>query len=161
MADALGSIGPMRDSVQVVVRQGVPFDELRAELRQLPPHSAVFLAHFRRDGRGQLFVPLDAFATLARESRAPSYGFADPMLERGVLGGAMYRHDDEGMHVARLAARVLRAPRGAPLPPVAQAESPFVADWRTLRRFNLDESRLPPGTEVRFRVPTQWSATGT
>ena len=53
MADALGSIGPMRDSVQVVVRQGVPFDELRAELRQLPPRSAVFLAHFRRDGRGQ------------------------------------------------------------------------------------------------------------
>jgi C4-dicarboxylate-specific signal transduction histidine kinase len=39
---------------------------------------------------------------------------------------------------------------------VEVAESPFIADWRTLRRFNLDESRLPPGTEVRFRVPTPW-----
>ena len=78
------------------------------------------------------------------------------MLERGVLGGAMYRHDDEGMHIGRLAARVLRTPPGAPLPPVEQVESPFIADWRTLRRFNLDERRLPPGTEVRFRVPSTW-----
>jgi signal transduction histidine kinase len=78
------------------------------------------------------------------------------MLERGVLGGAMYRHGDEGMYIGRLVARVLRTPRGAPLPPVEVAESPFIADWRTLRRFNLDERRLPPGTEVRFRVPSTW-----
>ena len=156
MADALGSIGPMGDSVQVVVRQGVPFDELQVELRQLPPHSIVFLAHFRRDGRGQIFVPQEAMATLAHESRAPSYSFADPLLERGILGGAMYRHVDEGMYIGRLAVRVLRTPRGAQLPPVELAESPFLADWRTLRRFNLDERRLPPGTEVRFRVPSTW-----
>jgi len=156
MAEALGSIGPMRDSVQVVVRQGVPFDELRAELRQLPPHSIVFLAHFRRDGRGQIFVPVEAMATLARESRAPTYRYADPLLERGILGGAMYQHVDEGTYIGRLAVRVLRTPRGAKLPPVELTESPFIADWRTLRRFNLDERRLPSGTEVRFRVPSQW-----
>jgi C4-dicarboxylate-specific signal transduction histidine kinase len=156
MTDALGSIGPMRDSLQIIVRQGGPFDSLRAELRQLPPRSVVFFAYFRRDGRGQLFVPLEAIATLARESRAPSYGFADPMLERGVLGGAMYRHDDEGMHVGRMAVRVLRARSAAALPPAELVYSPFVADWRTLRRFKLDERRLPPGTEVRFRVPSTW-----
>jgi C4-dicarboxylate-specific signal transduction histidine kinase len=156
LADALGSIGAMRDSVQVVVRQGLPFDELRAELRHLPPHSIVFLAHFRRDGRGQIFVPVEAMATLARESRVPTYSFADPLLERGILGGAMFQNVDEAMYLGRLAVRVLRTPPGTRLPPVEPAESRFFADWRTLRRFNLDERRLPPGTEVRFRVPSQW-----
>jgi C4-dicarboxylate-specific signal transduction histidine kinase len=142
--------------VQVVVRQGLPFDDLRAEVRQLPPRSILFFAHFRRDGRGRIFVPVEAFATLAREAQVPSYGFADPMLERGVVGGAMYRHVDEGTFIGRMAVRVIRTARGAPLPRVEMANAPFLADWRTLRRFKLDERRLPAGTEVRFRVPSTW-----
>src|SRR6185436_13633671 len=29
-------------------------------------------------------------------------------------------------------------------------------DWRQLRRWNISESRLPPGSEVLFREPTVW-----
>jgi hypothetical protein len=157
LADALGSLGAMRDSVRVVVRQGRSLESLRAELRRLPPHSVMFFAHYRRDDRGQVVVPLEALATLARESRAPTYHFMDPTIGTGVVGGAMVRHDDEAMRLGLLAARVLRAPVGAPLPPVELAASRFVADWRTLQRFKLDERRLPPGTEVRFRVPSTWA----
>ena len=156
LAYALDSIGPMRDSVEVVVRQGETFDSLRASLRQLPARSIVFFAYFRRDARGQLFVPLEAVAILARESPVPIYGFADPMLERGVLGGAMFRHDDEGMLVGRLAVRVLGSASGESLPPVERVDSPFMVDWRTLSRFKLDERGLPPGTEIRFRVLSTW-----
>ena len=29
-------------------------------------------------------------------------------------------------------------------------------DWRQLQRWNISESRLPPGSEVLFREPTVW-----
>src|SRR4051812_1410692 len=74
IGDALDHLGPMRDSFEVVVRRGVPFDELRTELETLPPHSVAFFAHFRRDREGRLYVPVEAIAALARASRAPSYG---------------------------------------------------------------------------------------
>jgi C4-dicarboxylate-specific signal transduction histidine kinase len=115
----------------------------------------VFFAHFRRDGRGQLFVPQEAIGTLARESRAPTYGYVDAMLERHV-GGAMFGYVDEGMNIGRLAGRVFRTPRGTPLPPVELVTAPLMANWRELRRYKLDERRLPPGTEVRFRIPSPW-----
>jgi C4-dicarboxylate-specific signal transduction histidine kinase len=156
MDDALGSIGPMRDSIEVVVRRGVPFDQLIDELRTLPPHSAVFFAHFRRDGRGQLFVPQEAMGILARAARAPSYGYVDRMLGYDILGGAMFLHDAEGTNIGRMAARVVRSPPGAPLPRLEAVASPYVADWRVLRRFGLDERRLPPGTDLRYREPSIW-----
>ena len=33
-------------------------------------------------------------------------------------------------------------------------------DWRQLQRWGIDESRLPPGSEIRFRVPTVWELYG-
>ncbi len=156
MVDALSSIGALRDSVDVIVRQGKPFDQLRAELRELPSRSAVFIAYFRRDGHGQIFVPLEAFAILAHESRAPIYSYSDALLDRGFVGGAMFSNVGEATSLGRLAARVVRRPPGAPLPPFEISETPFIANWRKLRDFNLDERRLPPGTEIRFRPPTLW-----
>ena len=39
-------------------------------------------------------------------------------------------------------------------PPLTEAPPTF--DWRELRRWNIAESQLPPGSTVRFREPTVW-----
>ena len=44
----------------------------------------------------------------------------------------------------------------ADLPKPDTAPSSIVVDWRALQRWGLDEARLPPGTEVRFKTPTLW-----
>ena len=38
---------------------------------------------------------------------------------------------------------------------VVEFQSP-VYDWRKLRSWNIDEQRLPRGSEVRFRPPSLW-----
>jgi len=42
------------------------------------------------------------------------------------------------------------------MPPVEPVTKSFVADWRQLRRFGLNETRLPPGTHLQYREPTTW-----
>ena len=153
---ALSDLGPLGDTLRLDVRQGWPFDTLVASLRQLSRRSIVFFAHFRRDGRGQLFVPLDALSTIARESRAPVYGYVDKMIGSGVLGGAMLRQDDEAVHIGRLAVRILRRSAVEPIPPVQFAATPFMVDWRQLDRWGLDAGQLPPGAEILFRTPSAW-----
>ena len=32
----------------------------------------------------------------------------------------------------------------------------YMFDWRALRRWNLDESKLPAGSIILFREPTLW-----
>jgi signal transduction histidine kinase len=60
-----------------------------------------------------------------------------------------------GHEAARLASRVLNGEDPSGIPTVASAMTP-IFDWRQLQRWNISENMLPPGSEVRFRVPTAW-----
>jgi hypothetical protein len=31
-----------------------------------------------------------------------------------------------------------------------------IFDWRQVQRWNIDSSLLPPGSDIRFKVPTAW-----
>ena len=55
-----------------------------------------------------------------------------------------------------LTVRLLHGARAADLQPIESARV-YAADWRALRRWGLDEARLPAGTEVLFRDPSLWS----
>jgi hypothetical protein len=51
--------------------------------------------------------------------------------------------------------RILRGGRRpSEIPPIEFSEPKY--DWRQLQRWNISESRLPPGSKVLFREPTAW-----
>jgi signal transduction histidine kinase len=58
--------------------------------------------------------------------------------------------------IAALALRVLRGERADTIPLSSPNTDVDQVDWRQLRRWGLDESRLPPGTRVMFREPSTW-----
>jgi signal transduction histidine kinase len=68
----------------------------------------------------------------------------------------MISMDDLSRTTADVAGRLLdgAAPRSINLPP--QTPSRPVFDWRELQRWGIPESRLPPGSVVRYRAPTLW-----
>ena len=63
---------------------------------------------------------------------------------------------DVGRRTAGVAVRILagESPGGIKTPPIGSASPRY--DWRELRRWNISESQLPPGSEVLFRVPSVW-----
>src|SRR5262249_4319181 len=64
--------------------------------------------------------------------------------------------EDLSRHTAAIALRLLKgeAPESIKVPPLKPG--PAVFDWRELRRWKIDENRLPPGSIIRFRSPTVW-----
>jgi len=153
---ALAAVEPLRDSLQVTVLQGLSLDGLLRELHQLSRQSIVLFANYRQDALGQLFEPVDVVGTLARASSAPMYVQLSHYIGGGAVGGSVLRFDDEGIQTGRLILRVLRRRPGAPMPPIESITKSFVADSRELRRWQISESRLPPGTVLLFQQPTLW-----
>lgn len=143
-------------SLELVVLQGMPLDQLLPKLRQIPPRSIVIFANYRLDGRGNAFEPLDIVGSVAHAAPAPMYTQLASYLGEGVVGGSVLRFDDEAVRTGRLVVRVLRRGPGERMPPVELIPNTFVADWRQLRRWGLSEARLPQGTELLFREPTLW-----
>jgi len=89
-------------------------------------------------------------------SPVPIFGVFETYLGHGIVAGEIANYEAQGRETGLLVARVLNGEAPAAIgiqPPVA---SGCIADWRQLRRWNIDADRLPADCEVRFRDPTLW-----
>ncbi|HEY7236957.1 MAG TPA: ATP-binding protein [Gemmatimonadaceae bacterium] len=140
----------------VVVIRELTYADMLAKVRRLSPKSIIVVAYYRRDQRGQMFIPGEVISTVAREAPAPVYTYSRNLIGEGALGGAVTSPEDEGLRTGRLVMRVLRLRPNEPMPAPEVAGLRFTVDWRQLRRFGLAPARLPPGTDILFRTSSVW-----
>jgi len=142
--------------IQITYLSGLLAKDLEARLRTLPPHSAVYYVVVSQDAAGENFQQAPYLARLAALANAPTYSWADAAVETGIVGGR--RRDQVRLinALADLGLRVLRGERADAIPVSAPNTDVDSVDWRQLRRWGLDESRVPRGTRVLFRTPSMW-----
>ena len=133
-------------------------EELRGELSRLPDHTVVLYLTIFQDAAGKSFTPRQALDTFAPASSAPIYGCFDTYLGHGIVGGSMVTFEQIGRKAAQLGVRILA---GEDAQAAVRSESYLSApmvDWRQLRRWGINENRLPTGTILEFRQPSLWES---
>ena len=142
--------------VEFTYLSGLVTKDLEARLRTLPPHSAVYYVVVSKDGAGELVQQMPYLSRVAAAANAPTYSWADVAVDAGIVGG--WRRDQVAQMkaIATIALRVLRGERADDIPVSSPDTDVDAVDWRQLRRWGLDESRLPAGTRVLFREPSIW-----
>ena len=130
--------------------------ELQQTLSRLPPHSIVLYLTLLADGAGRPFIPHDALALVTAAANAPVYVSVDQYVGSGAVGGHVYSLDTHGHDAAEIGLRILRGETPASIPIIDPDASRGLFDWRQLRRWGLDERRLPAGSVVAFREPSFW-----
>ena len=147
---------PFQDRVRFTWLHDLSFDEMLQRVATLPPRSFVLLALLIRDASGVTHNQDEALQQLRAVANAPINGLYQNQLGLGLVGGRLYQAEAEGEASARVAIRVLRGEPISRFPPqIIPTLSPRY-DWRELRRWNISEDRLPPGSVVLFRQPTLW-----
>ena len=135
---------------------GLTARDLEARLGTLPSRSAVYYLVVDRDANDENVHPLDYVDQVTAAASAPVYSWVDSALSHGIVGGSLKDQTRQAAEVGKVTLRVLR---GEPAESIAVARfnlhAPAV-DWRQLRRWNMNEGRLPPGTAVHFREPSAW-----
>lgn len=154
--EARRAFAPYAGRVGFTYLTGLPMDDLLRQIAGLPGQCVVYYLHIFQDGNGATLFPADALERLAGRSSAPIYGHVDTYVGRGAVGGRVFRFEAAGEDAARLALRVLAGER-----PEAIGLQPASgnADWfdaRQLNRWGLSETRLPPGSVVRFKEQPIW-----
>jgi signal transduction histidine kinase len=136
---------------------GLPMREMVDRLRTLPPHSLIlFSPMVYTDSMGDYFRPEDVAAIVSASSNAPVYGTDEPFLGAGIVGGTLYNLDAVGVEAGRMGQRILAGDSPARIPIQTMDPNRNAFDARQLRRWGIDEQRLPPGSVVLFREPTLW-----
>jgi signal transduction histidine kinase len=135
---------------------GLPTADLEARLTKLPPRSIVYYLVVDRDGAGERFHPLEYLSRLTPITNAPVYSWVDSAMDRGIVGGSLKDQVAQAQAVGQLAVRVLSAGSAEGIPPVIEDLNVTQVDSRQLQRWRISESRVPPGTVIRFKEPTMW-----
>ncbi len=131
--------------------------EILGRCAHLPQHSAIFYLTFGTDSSGTAFADERVLAELHARSNAPLFAAHSPYFGSGIVGGRLMSMDELASNTANSAVRILGGEPASRVRVPTQVPGKAVFDWRELQRWGIDESRLPAGSEVRFRRANLWS----
>jgi signal transduction histidine kinase len=147
---------PFESRISIAYWSGLATQDLKARLRAVPPRSAVYYIVVNRDGAGQAYHPLEYLDDIAPHAAAPIYGWVDSAMGHGIVGGSLKSQAKQLEAVGDMALRVLRGEPADGIPLAIPDLTVSQVDWHQLRQWNIDESRVPAGTDVRFVQRSVW-----
>jgi signal transduction histidine kinase len=154
-----GFAAKVRDTglgLEAIPLVGVPATRLIQSLNALPEQTAVMLLAPMVDTRGQVVVADRPCVLLETAADRPVFTQGLQDVGCGVVGGLLRDWTKVGRQLGKRALALLTTP-------AAEVTTLPVADYTTLRfdarqlkRWGIDEARLPPGSRVEFREPSLW-----
>ncbi len=142
-----------RVELTYVPQQSLP--GLLSVVKAVPANSLILFTRYIPDGVGSHVYSDEVLRRMAEVSPVPIYGTTDLYIGTGVVGGMMRSSRATGLRLGAITRRVLDGtpPERIPLDKLRLVPT---FDWRQLRRWHIDFSTLPPGSDIRFVTPTVW-----
>src|SRR5689334_22309612 len=142
--------------VDIIDLTTLPVADVLARVATLPEHTVVVQSSYQVDGAGRRFYGIDLVPHVAQAANRPVFTPLGLAVGRGVVGGSIVEFEDMGRDAGMLASRIVRGerPPAQPLPSWASSVPRF--DARELRRWRLDDRRLPADSVVLFQAPRLW-----
>jgi signal transduction histidine kinase len=142
--------------IGVLDLSGIPITDLRKRVAALPADSAILYTAIYSDGRGTYFPPSIALQMIAEVANRPIIAPVETYIGRGATGGYVVLPAVIGQEAAQQALRILSGEDAAAIPIQLGDSLKPVFDWQALEKWDVDQSLLPPGSEIRNHVLPIW-----
>lgn len=109
-----------------------------------------------KDRNGEVFNHMDISMLLSQVSRVPIWGTINDMLRKGIIGGHLYSAFYSGRFAGEIVVKLLNGKTPSQIPIMKKIPNQVLFDYYLLKRFNIDESRLPIGAKVVNKPVTIW-----
>jgi signal transduction histidine kinase len=139
--------------LKVIDLVGQKMADIRKRVAELPDRSAIIYTAMFSDGEGTFYPPSTALGMIAEKANRPIVVGAEPLLPPGGIGGYVLIPSEIGADAARLAMRIITGERAGDVAPVTRDAKPLF-NWNQMQRWNVSESSLPEGSQIRLREPT-------
>ena len=131
--------------------------ELLDRLRSLPHNTIALLVSWFGDKTGKYINLGKACREISGTSPVPVYGFVDPWLGHGIVGGKLISGLTQGEAAARIALRILESESPSNIPVLQESVNRYMFDHEQLKRWGLPLSELPPDSII-VNQPTSFYA---
>jgi signal transduction histidine kinase len=145
-----------KSNLELIDLTGLPMTELKQRTATLPAQSAIAYTTLTVDGAGIDYLPREAVAAIATVANRPIVTGTVNFVGYGAVGGLVVSSPPIGEQARRLALRILKGENASDIPVTVGDFKKPIYDWREIKRWNVSEESLPPGSELRFRQPGLW-----
>jgi PAS domain S-box-containing protein len=152
---AKGQLRPYEDRLHFEYWEGLTPEEARQRLRGLTQETVVYYLHEYGDHLERHYSPQQYLERIAPDSPVPVYSSESSFFGHGMLGGYLYDPDDDARKMAFQAKAILAGKNPDDLT-ILDVNMYSAVDWREMRRWGIPQSRVPAGTELKFRAPSVW-----
>lgn len=142
--------------LNVVEIVGQTMREIRRRVAELPEDSVILYSGVYSDGEGSFYPPATALGLIAEKANRPIVVAAETFLPPGGIGGYVLIPSKIGADAARQALRIIDGEQASSIPVAVTSAVRPIFNWKQLQRWKVNQSDLPPGSEIRFRDPTFW-----
>ena len=151
------AVAGQRERLDLIDLSGLSLEDTLTRLAALPEHTVVLASSFLADGTGRRFFGPETTRVMVEHANRPTFTVFGSLVGHGVVGGSVVAYEEMGREAAALVLRLLRGEPMAEATAHSQASSVPMFDSRQMRRWHLDESRLPAGSRVLHRSPSLWA----
>jgi FixJ family two-component response regulator/signal transduction histidine kinase len=149
-------IATLAAEVELIDLTGLAVTEVKKRVAVLPNDAMVFYTAIFVDGAGVVHTPQSALLAIAGVTSRPIITDVESQLGYGAVGGFVFSLASAAREAERLAVRILSGENASQIPVAKIDLNKPIFDGRELKRWNISEDRLPPGSEIRFRELTAW-----
>ena len=142
--------------VELVDLTGLPMNEVRSRVAALPRDSAIFYTRLTLGPGDIRYDPNEALELVFEVANGPIVIDQETRFGHGGTGGFILEAAPTGEAVALIVLRLLNGESASSIPIMPGEFVKPIFDWRELRRWNVNEARLPSGSEIRYREATVW-----
>jgi len=142
--------------LRVIDLTGLPLRELRTRVANLPPQTAIIYTVIYSDGEGRYLAPVEALTRFADAANGPIIVTVDTQIGWGGTGGFVLAPSMLGQAAGSVALRIFDGESASAIPISESDAVQPIFDWRELQRWNVGQSQLPPGTQLRFYEASVW-----
>lgn len=139
-------------SIKIRFSEFLKFDDLLAQIQQLPKESAVLLITYTNAKDGQVLSMAESARRIAENSPVPVYSVWDSYMGEGVLGGKMINGREHGIQAGQLALRIAGGEKAEEIPVQTKSRKQYIFDYNVLDKFNINE-RLLPDDRLVLNIP--------
>lgn len=150
----------LNSGLEIEFVEGLPQSQLFQKLAGADRNTAILMLSYDEDLEGTNYSTAELIEQLSGKCPGPIYGLYDTLLGYGIVGGSLESAESQGRLSGEMAVRVLKGERPEDIPIVGLDTPRYEFDARQLRRWNIREANLPPGSLVRYREATFWEQFG-
>jgi PAS domain S-box-containing protein len=165
----VGGVAPFDRRAEDIVRESLRSYETKMEftyltdldiltlcerLKHLPNDAIILYTTISEDSAGKHFINARQSAPMvAKAADVPVYTLSDVLIGQGFVGGYVSSYAAQGQVAADIAVKILKGAKPQEIP-VVRGTNLYMFDARALRRWGLNEKKLPPGSSLLYREPT-------